>query len=112
MLFSEFGCTPEREQQRKSNLSLWAGWPTSFCYIHFISMKDWSVFDLGMIISKCSFFSMIALALSSSNSPTLNKPVKPKGNMNVVLSPFNIYEGPAKRLQTLIIVAIEIFPFS
>ena len=70
------------------------------------------MFDLGIKISKCSFFSVIALALNSSNSLTLNKSVKPKGKMNVVLSPFNVYEGPAKRLQTLIIVAVQMCSFS
>ena len=111
MLSSELGCTPEREQKRKSKDCGQAG---SFVFAVYTSFprRYWSLFDLGIKISKCSFFSVIALALNSSNSLTLNESVKPKENMNVVLSPFNVYEGPAKRLQTLILIAIEIFAFS
>ena len=107
MYSSEMGCTPERERKRKSKVFRLAG-PFLLAIYTLFHCRYWSVFDLGIKISKCSFSSVIPLALSSINLPTLNKPVKPKGNINVVFSSFDVQEGPAKGLQSLIIVGIEI----
>ena len=80
-------------------------WLYTLCFLDGIGLS------LITKISRCSSSNVTALALSPSNSLTPVKPVKPKEKITAVLSAFNVQEGPAKRLQTLMIVAVEIGSF-